>query len=142
MTTTAAAYSVRQTSNKGEIADFLNRERIYAGYALCDLDEEYFGVCRWFLASNAQGEPSGLAMEFGQLSPVVLFLMGEAKAACGPLDSALTPTFIQITAQREHLATLRRRYRLHQVREMLRMAVRKDDFRPASQHELAERLTE
>ncbi len=142
MTTTTAAYSVRQTSNKSEIADFLNRDRLYAGYALCDLDEEYFGACRWFLASNAQGEPSGLAMEFGQLSPVVLFLMGEPEAACAPLQSALTPASIQITAQREHLAALRRRYRLHQVREMLRMAVRKDEFRLANQHELAERLTE
>lgn len=141
-TSTIAAYSVRQTSNKSEIADFLNRDRLYAGYALCDLDEEYFGACRWFLTSNAQGEARGLAMEFGQLSPVVLFLMGEAEAACAPLESALTPTFLQLTAQPEHLAPLRRRYRLHQVREMLRMAVRKDAFRPASQHELAERLTE
>src|SRR5690242_11809823 len=107
MTTTAAAYSVRQTSNKGEIADFLNRDRIYAGYALCDLDEEYFGACRWFLVSDTQGEPSGLAMEFGQLSPVVLFLMGETEAACAPLHSALTPAFIQLTAQPEHLTTLR-----------------------------------
>jgi GNAT superfamily N-acetyltransferase len=139
---TSAAYRVRQISDKDEIAAFLNRDRLYAGYALCDLDEGYFGACRWFLSDNAAGEAFGLALEFTQLTPVVLFLMGEAEAACAPLESALTPGFLQITAQPEHLAPLGKRYRLHQMREMRRMAVRKAAFRPASQQERAERLTE
>jgi ribosomal protein S18 acetylase RimI-like enzyme len=134
------AYRVRQSSNRDEIAAFLNRDRLYAGYALCDLDDGYFSTCRWFLAENAAGEVCGLAMEFGQLSPVVLFLMGEA--ACIPLDQAITPRFMQMAAQADHLAPLRRRYRLHELHQMLRMAVRKAEFRPSSQQAQAEPLTE
>jgi len=135
-------YTIRQTTDKDEIAAFLNRDRLYAGYALCDLEEEYFRACRWYLASDAQGEPRGLAMEFGRLNPVVLFLMGEPEAARAPLEQELTPGFIQLTAQPEHLPALEQRYRLRHVRDMMRMIARKADFRLAQQQERAERLTE
>ncbi len=141
MTTFAhARYAVRPTTDKAALAAFLNRDRLYAGYALCDL-EEYFDSCRWFLAADPQGEARGLAMEFGRLDPVVLFLMGEPEAVRAPLEHDLTPAFIQITAQPEHLAALEPRYRLRHVREMLRMTARKAAFRPAREQERAERLT-
>ena len=142
MTTfTRARYTVRQTTDKDEIAAFLNRDRLYAGYALCDLEDEYFQACQWYLSADAQGEPRGLAMEFGRLDPVVLFLMGEPEAVRAPLENDLTPAFIQITAQPEHLPALEPRYRLRHIREMLRMTVRKAEFRAAREQERAERLT-
>ncbi|HEU5369642.1 MAG TPA: hypothetical protein VFU69_14310, partial [Ktedonobacterales bacterium] len=64
-----ARYMVRQTTDKEEIAAFLNRDRLYAGYALCDLEDEYFQACQWLLSADAQGEARGLAMEFGRLDP-------------------------------------------------------------------------
>jgi predicted GNAT family acetyltransferase len=143
MTTFAHAhYTVRQSTDKDEIAAFLNRDRLYAGYALCDLEEAYFQSCRWFLTTNAQGQVCGLAMEFGRLEPVVLFLMGEPDAVRAPLENDLTPAFIQITAQPAHLPPLEQRYRLRHVRDMLRMTVRKAAFQPAREQERAERLTE
>ncbi len=138
---TQTHYTVRQTTDKDEIAAFLNRDRLYAGYALCDLEEEYFRACQWYLASDAQGEARGLAMEFGRLNPVVLFLMGEPEAVRAPLEQELTPGFIQLTARQEHLSALAQRYRLRHVREMLRMTVSKADFRLAREQERAERLT-
>ncbi len=140
-TSTRARYTVRQTSDKNAITAFLNRDRLYAGYALCDLEDEYFGSCQWFLATDAQGEARGLAMVFGRLDPVVLFLMGEPEAVRAPLEHDLTPAFIQITARPEHLPALEPRYRLRHVREMLRMTVRKSTFQPARDQERAERLT-
>jgi ribosomal protein S18 acetylase RimI-like enzyme len=134
-------YTVRQTTDKDKIAAFLNRDRSYAGYALCDLEGGYFDSCRWFLAADAQGEARGLAMEFRRLEPAVLFLMGEPEAVRAPLEHDLTPGFVQITAQPEHLAALEPRYRLRHIREMIRMTVRKAEFRPASQQERTERLT-
>jgi predicted GNAT family acetyltransferase len=142
MTDTHARYTVRQTSDRDEIAAFLNRDRLYAGYALCDLEDEYFGSCQWFLTADAQGEPRGLAMEFGRLDPVVLFVMGEPEAVRATLENDLTPAYIQITAQPEHLPALEHRYRVRHVRAMLRMTVRKADFQPAKEQERAERLTE
>jgi GNAT superfamily N-acetyltransferase len=139
-TSTRARYTVRQTTDKDELATFLNRDRLYAGYALCDL-EEYFESCQWFLTTDAQGVARGLAMEFGRLDPVVLFLMGEPEAVRAPLEHDLTPAFIQITARPEHLPLLSQRYRLRHLREMLRMAVRKAEFRPAREQERAELLT-
>jgi RimJ/RimL family protein N-acetyltransferase len=141
VTSAHARYLVRHTDDKAEIAAFLNRDRLYAGYALCDLDEAYFDSCHWFLTTDAAGDVRGLAMEFGRLEPTVLFLMGEPEAVRAPLERALTPTFVQITAQPEHLASLDKRYRLRHVRDMIRMVVRKEEFRPASQQDQAERLT-
>src|SRR5262249_51702606 len=126
---------------KEEIAAFLSRGRFYAGYALCDLEDEYFNSCQWFLILDTQDQPHGLVMEFGRLEPQVLFLMGEPEAVRAPLERALTPAFVQVTMQMEHLDGLSKRYRLRHVHEMIRMVARKEDFRPASQQESAERLT-
>jgi predicted GNAT family acetyltransferase len=141
VTSTRASYMVRYTREKEELAAFLNRDRLYAGYALCDLEDEYFDSCRWFLMLDEQEEARGLVMEFGRLEPQVLFLMGEPEAVRAPLERALTPAFVQVTIQMDHLAVLSKRYRLRHVHEMIRMVTRKEDFRPASQQENAERLT-
>jgi predicted GNAT family acetyltransferase len=141
MTSTRASYMVRYTREKEELAAFLNRDRLYAGYALCDLEDEYFDSCRWFLMLDEHEEARGLVMEFGRLEPQVLFLMGEPDAVRAPLERALTPAFVQVTIQMEHLAGLSKRYRLRHVHEMIRMVARKEDFRPASRQESAERLT-
>ena len=141
MTSTRASYMVRYTREKAELAAFLNRDRLYAGYALCDLEDEYFEACRWFLMLDEQEQARGLVMEFGRLEPQVLFLMGEPEAVRAPLERALTPAFVQVTIQMEHLDRLSKRYRLRHVHEMIRMVTRKEDFRPSSQQERAERLT-
>ncbi len=140
-TSTRASFLVRYTRDKEEIAAFLNRDRLYAGYALCDLEDEYFDSCRWFLIVDEHEQTRGLVMEFGRLDPQVLFLMGEPEAVRAPLERALTPTFVQMSIQMDHLNELNRRYRLRHVREMIRMVVRKADFRPARQQASAERLT-
>ncbi len=140
-TDTHAHYTVRQTSDKDEIAAFLNRDRLYAGYALCDLEDTYFDSCQWFLTLDAQGAARGLAMEFGRLDPVVLFVMGEPEAVRATLEQDLTPAYVQLTAQPEHLPALEQRYRLRHIRDMLRMTARKADFKPAKEQERAERLT-
>lgn len=134
-------YTVRQTTDKEEIAAFLNRDRPYAGYALCDLEDEYFQACRWLLSADAQGEARGLAMEFGRLDPMILFVMGEPEAIRAALEQGLTPAYMQLTARAEHLPALEQRYRLRHIREMLRMTVRKDDFQMAKEQARAERLT-
>ncbi len=140
-TDTHARYTVRQTTDQAEIAAFLNRDRLYAGYALCDLEEAYFSACHWFLANDDAGEARGLVMEFGRLDPVVLFVMGEPEAVRAALEHDLTPTYIQLTAQPEHLPRLEPRYHLRHVRQMLRMTVRQADFQAAREQERAERLT-
>src|SRR5215467_2720830 len=101
-----ARYTVRQTTDKGEIAAFLNRDRLYAGYALCDLEDEYFASCQWFLTLDDRGEARGLAMVFGRLDPEVLFVMGEPNAVRTTLENDLTPPYIQLTARTEHLSRL------------------------------------
>jgi ribosomal protein S18 acetylase RimI-like enzyme len=138
---TRARYTVRQTIDKDEIAAFLNRDRLYAGYALCDLEDEYFQSCQWSLSVDAQGATRGLAMEFGRLDPAVLFVMGEPDAVRAMLEHDLAPAYMQLTARSEHLPALEQRYRLRHIRSMLRMTVYKDDFRMAKEQERAERLT-
>jgi GNAT superfamily N-acetyltransferase len=138
---TSARYTARQTTDKDEIAAFLNRDRLYAGYALCDLEDEYFHACQWLLSTDAQGEARGLVMEFGRLDPTVLFVMGEPDAVRATLEHTLAPAYMQLTARAEHLPALEQRYRLRHIRNMLRMTVCKDDFRAAKEQERAERLT-
>jgi predicted GNAT family acetyltransferase len=136
-----ARYTVRQTTDKEEIAAFLNRDRLYAGYALCDLEDEYFQSCQWLLSADARGDTCGLAMEFGRLDPMILFVMGAPEAIRAALEQRLTPAYMQLTARSEHLPALEQRYRLRHIREMLRMTVRKDDFQMAKEQVRAERLT-
>ena len=124
-------WNVRKLTDPNEILTVLERDRLYAAYAIADLEPEMFQHTHWYLAEG-EGQAFSLALLFTALDPDVLFLMGDAAGLAVILGSALRPRRVFVTAQSEHLSTLKAFYRLGQAERTLRMVLDVNAFRPAS----------
>jgi ribosomal protein S18 acetylase RimI-like enzyme len=129
----------RAVSERGEIAAFLRRDRIYAAYALGDLDGPNRTRVAWAMAHDDAGRPTALAMHHEGLVPQPLFLMGDPDGCRAILDSVIKPRDAYLQATELHEATLTDLYELDAPVVMLRMAVDRRTFTPFAGP--AERLT-
>ena len=129
----------RAVSDRGEIAGFLRRDRIYAAYALGDLDGPNRARVAWAMAHDDAGSPTALAMHHEGLVPQPLFLMGAPDGCRAILDSVIKPRDAYLQATELHEAALTDLYELDAPVVMLRMAVDRRTFEPFAGP--AERLT-
>ena len=129
----------RAVGDRGEIASFLRVDRLYAAYALGDLDGPNRSRVAWALAYDAAGSPTALAMHHEGLVPQPLFLMGDADGCRAILESVLKPRDAYLQGTEEHEAAVRDLYELDAPLRMLRMVVDRDTFQPFAGP--AERLT-
>ncbi|HUF07306.1 MAG TPA: GNAT family N-acetyltransferase [Candidatus Binatia bacterium] len=138
-TSTRPRPRARAISDRDEIASFLRADRLYAAYALGDLDGPNRKRVAWGMAHDATGQPTALVMHHEGLVPQPLFLMGEPDGCRAVLEQVLKPrdAFLQATAL--HEAALRDLYDLDAPIEMLRMVVDRETLRPFAGP--AERLT-
>ena len=127
-------YTVRLTTNKRELYAFLQRDPIWAAYAIGDLEPVHFSWCTWHVAEDAAGRLAGLALLYCRLNPPVLLTVGEPAAVAAILEQMALPERVYISAREEHLPLLLSRYDFtaDRVRPMLRMAVTAQSFKPAS----------
>lgn len=124
-------WRVRKLDDKEEILAFLQKDRFYATYAIGDLEPDFFPRCEWF-AAGAGGHIQALALHFTGLDPHILFTMGANDGLALILGSALRPERVYFTGRSEHLPAIRAFYSLGEIKKMLRMTVRNEDFRPVS----------
>jgi ribosomal protein S18 acetylase RimI-like enzyme len=124
-------WNVRRLTDRTEILAFLERDRLYAAYAIGDLEPEMFQHSHWYLA-EADGAARSLILRFTALDPDVLFLMGDAAGLAVILGSALRLRRVFVCAMPEHLSTLRSFYRLGQPERVARMVLDVNAFRPVS----------
>ena len=129
----------RAVSDRGEIAAFLRRDRIYAAYALGDLDGPNRARVAWAMAHDHAGSPTALAMHHEGLVPQPLFLMGAPDGCRAILDSVIKPRDAYLQATELQAAALTDLYELDAPVVMLRMAVDRRTFEPFAGP--AERLT-
>ena len=129
----------RAVSDRGEIAAFLRRDRIYAAYALGDLDGPNRSRVAWAMAHDDAGSPTALAMHHEGLVPQPLFLMGAPDGCRAILDSVIKPRDAYLQATELHGAALGDLYELDAPVVMLRMVVDRRTFTPFAGP--AERLT-
>jgi GNAT superfamily N-acetyltransferase len=129
----------RAVSDRGEIATFLRRDRIYAAYALGDLDGPNRARVAWAMAHDDAGRPTALAMHHEGLVPQPLFLMGAPDGCRAILDSVIKPRDAYLQATELHQASLGDLYELDAPVVMLRMSVDRRTFTPFAGP--AERLT-
>jgi len=129
----------RAVSDRGEIAAFLRRDRIYAAYALGDLDGPNRSRVAWAMAHDDAGSPTALAMHHEGLVPQPLFLMGAPDGCRAILEGVLKPRDAYLQATELHGAALRDLYELDAPLVMLRMAVDRETLTPFAGP--AERLT-
>ncbi len=120
----------RAVSDRGEIAAFLRRDRLYAAYALGDLDGPNRARVAWALAHDDAGQPTALAMHHEGLVPQPLFLMGAPAGCRAILDGVLKPRDAYLQATELQEAALRDLYELDSPIVMRRMAVDRHTFTP------------
>jgi GNAT superfamily N-acetyltransferase len=129
----------RAVSDRGEIAAFLRRDRVYAAYALGDLDGPNRARVAWAMAHDDAGRATALAMHHEGLVPQPLFLMGDPDGCRAILDSVIKPRDAYLQATELHEAALADLYELDAPVVMLRMVVDRRTFTPFAGP--AERLT-
>ena len=136
---TSSRLRARAVSDRDAIASFLRGDRIYAAYALGDLDGPNRARVAWAMAHDDVGSPTALAMHHEGLVPQPLFLMGAPDGCRAILDSVIKPRDAYLQATELHEAALTDLYELDAPVVMLRMAVDRRTFTPFAGP--AERLT-
>jgi len=121
-------WQVKTLSDKEQILAFLQQDRIYAAYAIGDLEPGLFAQSQWFGAKD-DGKTQSLALFFTGLQPPALFTMGDGDGVAAILASALQPDQAYFTCRAEHLPVVEASYALDEVEEMFRMAIATADFR-------------
>ncbi|CAN5178497.1 hypothetical protein BH23CHL9_BH23CHL9_11370 [soil metagenome] len=129
----------RSVGDRVEIATFLRTDRLYAAYALGDLDGPNRARVAWAMAHDDTGRPTALAMHHEGLVPQPLFLMGAPDGCRAILDAVLKPRDAYLQGTELHGAAIRDLYELEAPLRMLRMVVDRHTFTPFAGP--AERLT-
>ena len=129
----------RAVGDRGEIAAFLRRDRLYAAYAIGDLDGPNRSRVSWAMAYDDGGSPTALAMHHEGLVPQPLFLMGANDGCHAILEHVLKPRDAYLQGTELHEAAVRDLYELDAPLRMLRMVVDRGAFQAFAGP--AERLT-
>lgn len=119
---------VRQVTDPARLFSILNRERLYAAYAIGDLEPPLFHQTQW-IVSESQGAMA-LGLMFTGLSVPILFMMGQVDGVAAILDRTLRPPTAFFTCRAEHLAAVIHCYELDERLEMWRMALTAPTFCP------------
>jgi ribosomal protein S18 acetylase RimI-like enzyme len=129
----------RAVSDRNLIASYLRADRLYAAYALGDLDGSARRHLAWGMAFDHQGTPTALALHHEGLVPQPLFLMGDPDGCRAILATVLRPrdAYFQCTATHERV--VRELYDLEPPVDMLRMVTDRLTFVPVAGP--AQRLT-
>lgn len=125
----ARPIQVSATRDRDLLRAFLERDRIRAAYALCDLEDREFAKSKWGVATEG-GEPIAVVLEFGGLTPQPLFAMGDAEGIVCVLRDVIRPRLVYLAADESLLPSIGRAYRIDPGPQMLRMRVSRQSFRP------------
>jgi GNAT superfamily N-acetyltransferase len=127
--TERSTLEVRLTRDRQMLREFLERDRLYAAYALCDLDEREFGRTRWGVALEG-GHPVAVAMEYAGMTPQPLFVLGDPDGVAAVLRDVVKPRVAYLAAPTELLGAVDDLYRVDPGPPMVRMWVDGSTFRP------------
>lgn len=133
MATVAVARSeraviARSTTDRVLLRDFLERDRLFAAYAICDLDDREFRRTRWAVASNADG-PVAVGLEYSGISPQPVFLMGEPDGISAILRDVIRPRAAFVAVLPDHVTAASSHYRLDAGPQMVRMWTNAERFK-------------
>ncbi len=123
--------AVRQTADRALLRSFLERDRLFAAYALCDLEDREFPRTRWGMAFDGD-EPVAVGLEYSGLSPQPIFLMGRTAGIEAILREVIRPRAAYTAVLPEHLTAVAALYRVDPAPPMVRMWVDRHRFVPIS----------
>jgi RimJ/RimL family protein N-acetyltransferase len=119
---------IDRVASRDTLAKFLTEDRLFAAYALADLDEANISGARWWVARRGD-TPVAAALAMLDLSFRPLFLCGDAQGAAALLRQAVREPRVIVAAPPEHRPAIEEVYRLERVDRMLRMVVDAPRFR-------------
>jgi ribosomal protein S18 acetylase RimI-like enzyme len=119
----------RQIGDRELLRAFLTTDRLYAAYAICDLEEREFGRTRWGAAFDGDALVA-VGLEYTGPTPQPLFVMGRTDGIGAILRDVIKPRTAYIAARPEMLPAVEARYRVDPGPQMLRMWVDRAHFRP------------
>jgi ribosomal protein S18 acetylase RimI-like enzyme len=126
-------WTTKRLTDKSEILGFLETDRLYAAYAIGDLEPEFFEQCQWFgaaqVAGNAPGRIETVGLCFAGLKPPALFLMGEPAGLGALLAESALPAEVSLTCRQDHLRIAQDAYDVERLTPMWRMVLRRELFR-------------
>jgi RimJ/RimL family protein N-acetyltransferase len=122
-----------ETVDRSLLRAFLDTDRLYAAYALCDLDDREFLRTRWGVAMVGD-EPIAVALQYAGYAPQPVFVMGENAGVAAILAAIVKPRAAYIAARAEHLAAIGTSYRVEPGASMYRMWVDRERFRAVNAH--------
>ena len=123
------AIVARATTDRAILREFLERDRLYAAYAICDLEEREFARTRWGLAWEGD-VPIALVLEYNGPTPQPLFVMGRPDGIAVILRDLIRPRLAYVAAPHSLFAALEAAYRVDPGPSMVRMWVDRARFRP------------
>jgi ribosomal protein S18 acetylase RimI-like enzyme len=123
------AIQARATADRAILRSFLERDRLYAAYALCDLEDREFARTRWGVATRGD-EVVALALEYSGATPQPVFLMGETDGLEAIVRDVIRPRAAYLAALPEALPVVEQFYRVDPGPPMVRMWVDRATFRP------------
>lgn len=123
------AVVARMTTDRPLLRAFLEQDRLYAAYAICDLEEREFSRTRWGLAW-AGDAPIALVLEYSGPTPQPLFVMGRLDGIEVVLRDLIHPRVAFVAAPPAVLPAVASAYRIDPGPSMVRMWVDRERFRP------------
>jgi GNAT superfamily N-acetyltransferase len=126
----SARLVVEPTTDRELIRSFLERDRLFAAYALADLEDRDPNRAKWGIA-RAGDDVVSLVLEFGGPSPQPLFIAGRDDGIEAILRDVIKPSIAYVACLPANQAAVERRYRLDSGPQMVRMWVERATFRPA-----------
>ena len=123
--TTAA----RLTTDRDALHAFLAQDRLYAAYAICDLEDREFSRTRWGAAYDGD-QIVAVGLEYTGPTPQPLFVMGRSDGIGAVLRDVIRPRAAYIAARQEMLPSIEAHYRIDPGPQMVRMWVDRSHFKP------------
>jgi ribosomal protein S18 acetylase RimI-like enzyme len=126
-----AKLRARIVDDRAEIGAFLRRDRLYAAYALGDLEPDNGRMQSVYgLAYGPEGRPVALVMLHEGLIPQPVFLMGDPDGCRLLLADVIRPREALFTARPQLQPAIGANYDLRPGGGMLRMVLDRHTFRP------------
>ena len=126
---TRGALTVRTVQDRALIRGFLEQDRLFAAYAICDLEEREFSRTRWGAAFDGE-RLVAIALEYSGSTPQPLFVMGRDDGIEAVLRDVIRPRAAYVAALKESITAVATLYRLDPGPPMVRMWVDLARFRP------------
>jgi ribosomal protein S18 acetylase RimI-like enzyme len=131
--------SVRREEDKQRILAFLEKDRVWSGYAICDLEHALFSLCEWHTAYS-NGKIISLCLYFKGFETPTQITFGNDLGMSKILENIDTPKHVYAHFLPAHKKVLTKYYGFDKLKLMKRMAITKETFTPFAGSAL--RLTE